>query len=153
MVPSTSPVCLTVVATLLLLAFQTSAQSIDPLNGSTFSTPVFSVSPTFTPVTTFARATGGNPTTVGGPGPSPATSSYVFSYTAPTATVPALNPTQVYASLASAGQYNTASDAKGLAPNPNNLQIADSALSSLNVAALKAVFLTVAAAAIVVVVL
>lgn len=150
MVPSLT-LCLTVLVTLLLLAFDASAQSTDPLNGSTFSTPVFSVSPTFTPVTTFARATGGNPTTVGGPGPSPDTSSYVFSYTAPTATVAALNPSQVYASLASSG-YNTASDAKGLAPNPSHLQIADSALS-VNTAALKAVFITVAAAALVVIVL
>ncbi|PWY98497.1 hypothetical protein BCV70DRAFT_33097 [Testicularia cyperi] len=136
-------------ASIVLLAGQANAQSsssTDPLNGSSFVTPVYTVSNTFTPITTFPQASGGVQTVIGGPGPSPATSSYAYTYTVPTATLPATTASQVFASLASSGQYNTAPDAKALNPDPNNLQIADSAFA-LNTAAVKALLITVAAAA------
>lgn len=142
---TTRATALFVAATLLLLATSTSAQVASAFSGTSFPLSAYSVSNTFTPVTTFASATGGNPTVIGGPGPSPATASYQFSYTVPTATVPAIFPSQVYQSLASKDGYNTASSAKDLVPNPNNLQIANTA--SFNSAAAKAVFVTVAAAA------
>ena len=150
---TTRAAALFVAATLVLLAAQTEAQVSSAFAGTSFPLSAYSVSQTFTPITTFPSATGGNPTVIGGPGPSPATSSYSFSYVVPTATVPAVYPSGVYQSLASAGQLNTASDAKGLAPDPNNLQIANHAAESLNLAAAKAVFFTVAAAAVVVVLL
>ncbi|EST07841.1 hypothetical protein PSEUBRA_002958 [Kalmanozyma brasiliensis GHG001] len=144
---------LLVAATLLVLAATAEAQVSSAFAGTSFPLSSFVPEVTFTPVTTFARATGGNPTVIGGPGPSPDTSSYTFSYTVPTQTVPAIFPSQVYQSLASSGGYNTASNAKDLVPDPNNLQIANGATEAINYAALKAVFITVAAAAIVVVML
>ncbi|CBQ72127.1 conserved hypothetical protein [Sporisorium reilianum SRZ2] len=150
--PSTA---LLVAAVLLVLAATTpvDAQVASAFAGTSFPLSSFSVSQTFTPVTTFASATGGNPTVIGGPGPSPATASYQFTYTVPTATVPAVFPSQVYQSLASSAGYNTAAAAKNLVPDPNNLQIANGAAELVNWAAIKAICVTVAAAAIVVVVL
>ena len=142
-----------VAATLLVLATSASAQVASAFQGTSFPLSSYSISQSFTPVTTFASAQGGNPTVIGGPGPSPATASYQFSYTVPTATVPAIYPSQVYQSIASKDGYNTASNAKDLVPNPNNLQIANTAADTLNYAAAKAIFVTVAAAAIVVVML
>ncbi|CDS02218.1 hypothetical protein [Sporisorium scitamineum] len=136
----------------LILASTTIAQVSSAFAGTSFPLSSYSVSQTFTPVTTFATASGGNPTVIGGPGPSPATSSYQFSYTVPTATVPAIYPSQVYQSLASSAGYNTASAAKNLVPDPNNLQIANGA-EMVNYAAAKAVFVTVAAAAVAMVVM
>lgn len=150
---STTRAAALLVAALVVLAAHTSAQVSSAFAGTSFPLSAYSVSPTFTPVTTFPSAQGGNPTVIGGPGPSPATSSYSFSYTVPTSTVPAIYPSGVYQSLASAGLLNTASDAKGLAPDPNLLQIATNAADSFNLAAAKAVFFTVAAAAVVVVLL
>lgn len=150
--PTTRATALLLAATLLLLATATEAQVSSAFAGTSFPLSSFTVAQTFTPITTFASATGGNPTVIGGAGPSPATGSYQFSYTVPTQTVPAVFPSQVYQSLASSG-YNTASDAKGLVPNPNNLQIANTGVEAINFAAVKAVFVTVAAAAIVVVML
>ncbi|TKY87304.1 hypothetical protein EX895_003981 [Sporisorium graminicola] len=139
---------LLIAATLLVLASTTQAQVSSAFAGTSFPLSSFSVSQTFTPVTTYASASGGNPTVIGGPGPSPATASYQFTYTVPTATVPAIFPSQVYQSLASSAGYNTASNAKDLVPDPNHLQIANGATEVLNVAAAKAMFVTVAAAAV-----
>lgn len=150
---TTRAAALLLAATLLILASTSNAQVSSAFAGTSFPLSSYTVSNTFTPVTTYAQAQGGNPTVIGGPGPSPATSSYQFSYTVPTATVPAIFPSGVYQSLASKGELNTASDAKGLAPNPANLQIANSAPDAFNYAAAKAVFFTIAAAAIVVVML
>ncbi|GAK63753.1 uncharacterized protein PAN0_003c1961 [Moesziomyces antarcticus] len=150
---TTRAAALLVAATVLILASHTSAQVASAFAGTSFPLSAYSASQTFTPVTTFPSAQGGNPTVIGGPGPSPATGSYSFTYTVPTSTVPAIYPSGVYQSLASAGLLNTASDAKGLAPDPNLLQIATNAADSFNLAAAKAVFFTVAAAAVVVVLL
>ncbi|KAJ9478049.1 hypothetical protein PHBOTO_001589 [Pseudozyma hubeiensis] len=145
---------LMIAATLLLLATTTEAQVSSAFAGTSFPLSSFIPANTFTPVTTFAQATGGNPTTIGGPGPSPATSSYQYSYTVPTQTVPAIFPSQVYQSLASSAGYNTAAAAKNLVPDPNNLQIpSNGAADQFNFAAAKAVFFSVAAAAVVVVML
>lgn len=138
---------------LLLLATTTTAQVASAFAGSSFPISAYSVSNTFTPITTFATAQGGSPTVIGGVGPSPATDSYQFTYTVPTATVPAVYPSQVYQSLASKGEINTASTATNLVPNPNNLQFANTAADGFNYAAAKAVFVTLAAAAIVVMML
>lgn len=153
--PSTSrAAALLIAATLLLLATTTEAQVSSAFAGTSFPLSSYVPANTFTPVTTFAQATGGNPTTIGGPGPSPATSSYQYSYTVPTQTVPAIFPSQVYQSLASSAGYNTASNAKNLVPDPNNLQIpTNAAADQFNFAAAKAVFFSVAAAAVVVVML
>ncbi|SOV04783.1 uncharacterized protein UDID_02812 [Ustilago sp. UG-2017a] len=146
----TRSLALFLASTLLILASTSNAQVASAFAGTSFPLSSYTVSNTFTPVTTYAQAQGGNPTVIGGPGPSPATSSYQYSYTIPTATVPPIFPSGVYQSLASAGKYNTATDAKGLAPNPANLQIANSAPDAFNYAAAKAIFITIAAAAIVV---
>ena len=153
MISSTRATAVFLAATLVILATSTSAQVASAFAETSFSVSAYSVSNTFTPVTTFASAQGGNPTVIGGPGPSPATASYQFTYTVPTATVPAVFPSQVYQSLASNGLLNTASDAKNLVPDPKNLQIANTALDNFNYAAAKAIFITVAAAAIIVVLL
>ncbi|SNX82954.1 uncharacterized protein MEPE_01660 [Melanopsichium pennsylvanicum] len=150
MISTPNPTVLLLAATLLILASSTAAQVASAFSGTSFPLSSYTVSNTFTPVTTYASATGGNPTVISGPGPSPATSSYQFSYTVPTATVPAVYPSQVYQSLASSAGYNTASNAKDLVPNPNNLQIANGVTEGLNLAAIKAVFITVAAAAVLV---
>ncbi|SPO22099.1 uncharacterized protein UTRI_02103_B [Ustilago trichophora] len=153
MISSTRATAFFLAATLLVLATSTSAQVSSAFAGTSFPLSAYSVSNTFTPVTTFASAQGGNPTVIGGPGPSPATASYQFTYTVPTATVPAVFPSQVYQSLASKDQYNTDPNAKNLVPDPNLLQIANNALDNFNYAAAKAIFITIAAAAIVVVML
>lgn len=144
---------LLIAAALLVLATCTKAQVASAFEGTSFPLSSFAVSQTFTPVTTFASATGGNPTVIGGPGPSPATASYQFTYTVPTQTVPAVFPSQVYQSLASSGGYNIAPDAKNLVPDPKNLQFANTAADHFNYAAAKAVFVTLATAALVVVML
>ncbi|PWN46713.1 hypothetical protein IE53DRAFT_372095, partial [Violaceomyces palustris] len=113
-----------VLASALLVALTSDlcvGQSVDPLNGSTFVPSTFSVANTFTPVTTYASATGGVQTVIGGPGPSVTPDGYSFTYTKPTATVPMTPLSNLYNSLASAG-YPTNSDAKNLVPNPSNLQ-------------------------------
>ncbi|KAJ1028447.1 hypothetical protein NDA16_001613 [Ustilago loliicola] len=143
--PRTTPtraLALFLATALLILASTTNAQVSSAFAGTSFPLSSYTVSNTFTPVTTYAQAQGGNPTVIGGPGPSPATGSYQYSYTVPTATVPAIFPTGVYQSLASKGEYNTATDARGLAPNPDNLQIANSAPDAFNYAAAKAIFVT-----------
>lgn len=150
---STRAAALFLAVTLLALATQIEAQVSSAFAGTSFPLSSYVPANTFTPITTFASATGGNPTVIGGPGPTPATSSYQYSYTVPTQTVQAIYPSQVYQSLASSGNYNTATDARNLVPNPNNLQIANGAADAFNYAAAKAVFVTVAAAAIVVVML
>lgn len=150
---STRASALFLLATLLVLASTASAQVSSAFAGTSFPLSSYTVSNTFTPITTFSQASGGNPTVIGGPGPTPATSSYQFTYTVPTQTVEPIFPSSVYASLASHGEYNTATDAKNLVPDPNNLQIANTAADAFNYAAAKAIFITVAAAAVVVVLL
>ncbi|KAN0066469.1 hypothetical protein ACQY0O_000563 [Thecaphora frezii] len=107
----------------------TSASSVDPLNGSTLSLAYFTPSETYTPITTFQRASGGVQTVLTGVGPSNDTGTALFTYTRPTATVAATPLTGLSASLAKSG-YPTATDARNLAPSPDNLQIADNAVQT-----------------------
>ncbi|EPQ31884.1 uncharacterized protein PFL1_00083 [Pseudozyma flocculosa PF-1] len=108
-------------------AQQESSRSVDPLNGSTLPTNIFTPAQTFTPVTTFAQATGGQQTVLTGVGPSVDPGTALFTYTRPTASVAPTPNDALSASLASSG-YPTATDARNLAPSPNNLQIADDAV-------------------------
>ena len=98
------------------------APSVDPLSGSSFVPGQFTPSNTFTPVTTFPRATGGAQTVITGAGPSVAPDPFTFTYTVPTATVSGTDQSALFQSLASGG-YQTATDGRGLNPNPTNLQV------------------------------
>ncbi|PWN93328.1 hypothetical protein FA10DRAFT_19083 [Acaromyces ingoldii] len=98
-------VALLLVAVSMALAQVTPSVSTDPLGGSTFTTPVYSPSQTFTPVTTYATAASRTPTTIGGAtGPSPATGSYAFTYDAPISTVTNTPLDNVLSSVAANGE-------------------------------------------------
>ncbi|CAO1629805.1 unnamed protein product [Sympodiomycopsis kandeliae] len=95
--------------------------SIDPLNGSSFSTPVFTPQQTFTPATTYNSAGSRTPTSINGPGPSITPASYTFSYDEPLSSVQGTPLSNLYSSLAANGTPTAATDP--LFPDPSNLQI------------------------------
>ncbi|CAO1631861.1 unnamed protein product [Jaminaea pallidilutea] len=99
----------------------TQPTSIDPLMGTTFSTPVFTPASTFTPTSTFNMAGSRTPTAISGPGPSVTTPSYTFSYDNVLSTVPGTPLSNVYSSLAANG--TPTAQTNGLAPDPTNLQL------------------------------
>ncbi|PWN30512.1 hypothetical protein BDZ90DRAFT_229528 [Jaminaea rosea] len=110
----------------ILLCAAASAQvtptsSIDPLSGTTFSTPVFTPATTFTPVTTFNSAGSRTPTSIDGPGPSVSSNSYTFSYENPLQTVSGTDLSRVYSSLAAHSTPTAATSPLG--PDPTYLQI------------------------------
>lgn len=80
------------------------SSSIDPLNGSSFSTPFFTPSVTYTITTTFPSA---GPTTAtvisGSAGPSPATGSYAFSYNKPISSLSGIDNSALSSSLLANG--------------------------------------------------
>lgn len=114
------------VAASLSMAQVVPSSSIDPLNGSTFSTPFFSVSPTYTITSTFPSAGSTTPTAVSGTaGPSPATGSYVYSYAAPVSSLSGVVPSSLFSSLAANGLPTVYTAA--FQPNQEGLQIVDAA--------------------------
>ncbi|PWN34651.1 uncharacterized protein FA14DRAFT_178058 [Meira miltonrushii] len=108
------------------------ASSIDPLNGTSFSTPFYTPPVTYTITTTFPSA---GPTTAtvisGSAGPSPATGSYSFSYNAPISSVTGLANPALSSSLLANGLpvvYTNAFQAP-----TKDLQIVDAAPGSLDI--------------------
>ncbi|PWO01326.1 hypothetical protein FA09DRAFT_335943 [Tilletiopsis washingtonensis] len=100
----------------------TPTSSIDPLNGTPFSTPRVVPEQTFTPTTTYESAGSRTPTVVAGSvGPSALTDAYTFSYNAPVSSLTGTGVSNLLSSLAAKGQPTTQGAA--LAPNPSGLQI------------------------------
>lgn len=115
-----------VVSASAVLAQVVPSVSTDPLNGSTFSTPFFSVTPTYTITSTFPNAGSTTPTAVGGPaGPSPATGAYSYSFNAPVSSLSGVVPSSLYASLAANGQPTQYT--APFQPDNKDLQIVDGA--------------------------
>jgi hypothetical protein len=113
--------------------------------GSTFTTPVFSVTPTYTIVTTFPSATAVQTVTISGTaGGTPATGPYTYTYTGPVSSLPMTALSSLDSSLAAAGEPTQFTS--GYNPNPDGLQIVDGALSSYQSCA--AVLFTLAVGAI-----
>ena len=108
--------------TLAQQAQVTPTSSIDPLNGTPFSTPRVVPEQTFTPTTTYESAGSRTPTVVAGSvGPSALTDAYTFSYNAPVSSLTGTGVSNLLSSLAAKGQPTTQGAA--LAPNPSGLQV------------------------------
>lgn len=132
MIPTRLALAILLVAASAVIAQVVPASSIDPLNGSTFSTPFFTPSVTYTITTTFPSA---GPTTAtvisGSAGPSPATGAYSFSYNKPISSLTGLENPALTSSLLANGLpvvYTNAFQAP-----TKDLQIVDAAPGSLDI--------------------
>ncbi|UZJ53896.1 hypothetical protein CBS101457_003216 [Exobasidium rhododendri] len=122
-------VLLSFLAVSAVLAQVTPSISTDPLAGSTFTTPFYSPSATFTYTSTFPSAASKTLVTISGTaGPSPATGSYAFTYSAPVVSQTATPLSSLYSSLAAAGEP-TAFTSAFQPDTGNGFQIVDSASS------------------------